>query len=61
MNVTGGQEAVGDYTVRRAYSLGGDWAFARRLLGHPGLVELRAEYSVAGPQREVALDMFVVR
>jgi hypothetical protein len=56
-----GQEVDGDYTIRHCLSLSGDWVFARRLMGFPGVLELRAEYSVSGPRREAAMELFVVR
>lgn len=58
---TGGHSTEGDYTVRHVLALSGDWPFANRAIGHPGAIELRAEYSIAGPDRETAMEMFVMR
>ena len=57
----GGHSTEGDYTVRHVLALSGDWPFAHRAIGHPGAIELRAEYSIAGPDRETAMEMFVMR
>ena len=57
----GGQSTEGEYTIRHMLALSGDWVFAHRALGYPGAIELRAEYSVAGPDRETAMEMFVLR
>lgn len=57
----GGQSTEGEYTIRHIVALSGDWVFAKRALGFPGAIELRAEYSFAGPDRETAMEMFVLR
>ena len=61
INVVGGQEIEGDYSLRHVLALGGDWIFAQQTVAYPRTIVLHAEYSVSGPALETGLDMFVLR
>ena len=61
LSTDGAQQHEGSYTVRHVVSLGGDWVFARRMVAYPSRVDVRSDFSVSGPQREAAMDIFVVR